>query len=88
MAKKTISPENNAANQQNTNKGTSGNNDQYLAAEKNRKKQLEEHAAKKNRKEQLRKNAAEKNRANQLRKNAVEKNRKKQLEASKKKKGA
>lgn len=45
MAKKRISPEDNAANMQNPNEGTPGNNQQYLQAEENRRRQIKESKA-------------------------------------------
>lgn len=40
MANKSISPQNNSANQQNANKGTNGTNRQYSQAQGNRGAQL------------------------------------------------
>jgi hypothetical protein len=42
MADKKMSPKDNAANMQNPNEGTSGNNQQYLQAEENRQRQIAE----------------------------------------------
>ena len=47
MAKKRMSPEDNAANMQNPNKDTPGNNQQYLQAEENRRRQIKESKAEK-----------------------------------------
>lgn len=46
MSKK-INPKDNESNQVNSNDGTDGNNSAYLAAEENRKRQLEESKMKK-----------------------------------------
>lgn len=48
MAKKRISPKDNAANTQNSNKGTSGNNQQYLQAKENTRRQIENAKTSKN----------------------------------------
>lgn len=45
MAKKRMSPKDNAANTQNSNKGTSGNNQQYLQAKENTRRQIKESKA-------------------------------------------
>lgn len=47
MAKKKIKPEDNKSNTLNANTKTSGNNDQFLKDQENRKKQAEENALKK-----------------------------------------
>jgi hypothetical protein len=48
MAKKKIDPKNNSANQKNDNKGTTGTNEQFDAAQRNRENQKREQLKKNN----------------------------------------